>query len=69
MKISSLEEMETVVENNQSLEWIGWDVVNYTQSPTAWMKPDGIYRKGEWFKHTTYHLSESGWEIPAKFVR
>lgn len=68
MKINSLETMETIVENNESLDWIGWDVVEHTKSPTAWMKPNGVYRNNEWSIRKFYRLNENGWDIPNKFV-
>ena len=69
MKINSLEEAETIVENNKSLSWIGWDIIQLTKSPTAWMKPEGIFKNGNWYLKKQYNLSTSGWEIPDKFVR
>lgn len=69
MKISSLDKMEIIVENNKSLEWIGWDVVELQKSPTGWMKPEGIFRNGEWFIQKRYNIESNGWDIPNKFVR
>lgn len=69
MLISSLEKMESIVENNKDLSWNGWDVVQLQKSPSAWMKPEGVFRNGNWFIQKLFTLSESGWEIPNKFVR
>jgi hypothetical protein len=69
MKINSLEQAEKIVENNKSLTWDGWNIVQLTKSPTAWMKPEGIRKDNEWFLQKHYNLSEEGWELPAKFVR
>ena len=69
MKINSLEQMETIVENNKSLEWNGWDVVEITKSPTGWMKTNGLFRNGEWHIQKRYDLNSNGWDIPNKFVR
>jgi hypothetical protein len=69
MKINSLEVMETIVENNKSLEWNGWDVVEIQKSPTGWMKPNGMFRNGEWFIQKHFNLNSNGWDIPNKFVR
>lgn len=68
MKINSLEQMETIVDNNKSLEWSGWDVVEIRKSPTGWMKPEGVYRNDGWNVRKFYNLSYDGWEIPSKFV-
>ena len=69
MKINSLEQMETIVENNKSLEWNGWDVVEIRKSPTGWMKPEGVYRNGEWNIRKFHTLGYDGWDLPSKFVR
>ena len=69
MMINSLEEAETIVENNKSLMWVGWDIIQLTKSPTAWMKPEGIYKDGSWHIRKQYNLSTNGWELPGKFVR
>jgi hypothetical protein len=69
MLISSLDKMESIVENNDSLSWDGWDVVSYSQSPSAWMKPEGVRKDGAWFIQKRFPISESGWEIPNKLVR
>jgi hypothetical protein len=69
MKISSLEVAESVVENNGSLYWNGWDIVHYTESKTGWTKPSGAYRNGKWVIMNTYPITEEGWDIPAKLVR
>jgi hypothetical protein len=69
MKINSLEQMEAIVENNDSLSWIGWDVVEHQSSPTAWMKQNGVYRNGDWMLQKLYPLNTNGWDLPNKFVR
>ena len=69
MKINSLEIMETIVDNNKSLSWIGWDVVDTKKSPTGWMKPEGVYVNGEWHIQKRYSVGTDGWDIPSKFVR
>jgi hypothetical protein len=60
--------METIVDNNKSLTWDGWDVLELKKSPTAWMKPNAIFKNG-WFSTTRFSLTESGWEIPSKLVK
>jgi hypothetical protein len=69
MLIKSLEKMEAIVENNDSLSWNGWDVLQFTKSPSAWMKPEGVFKDGNWFIQKRFPISESGWEIPQKLVR
>lgn len=68
MKINSLEAMETIVENNKSLEWDGWNVKQITPSPTGWMKSNGMFRNGNWYTQKVYALNFDGWDLPSKFV-
>jgi hypothetical protein len=69
MLIKSLEKMERIVENNKSLKWIGWDVVEYTFDPTAFLKVNAAFVKGKWFRTKTYTITTEGWEIPSKYMR
>lgn len=69
MKINSLEQAETLVENSKALSWDGWNIIHLEKSPTAWMKPQGVFNNGEWFLKKQFNLSEIGWEIPDKLVR
>jgi hypothetical protein len=69
MLINSLETMEKIVKNNQSLSWDGWDVINSYPKPSGWMDKAGAYIDGQWHIQKRYLLTESGWEIPTKFVR
>lgn len=68
MKINSLEQMETIVENNKSLEWDGWNVREVTPSPTGWTKKNGMFRNGNWYSQKSYILNFDGWKLPSKFV-
>jgi hypothetical protein len=69
MVINSLEQMETIVSNNKSLSWDGWDVVELIKSPGAWAKPSGAFVKGSWYYKNTFTVTEDGWSIPNKYVR
>lgn len=69
MLINSLEEMETIVENNKSLSWDGWNVLERTKSPTAWTDKAGVFINNVWYIQKRYELNENGWDLPSKFVR
>jgi hypothetical protein len=60
--------METIVENNKSLEWDGWNVKEVTPSPTGWTKKSGMFRDGNWYSQKNYVLNFDGWDLPSKFV-
>lgn len=69
MLIKSLDQMETIVENNRNLHWAGWDVLFLEKNNTAWLKPDGVYKDGKWYTQKKFEITTDGWEIPNKFVR
>jgi hypothetical protein len=69
MHITSLETMEQIVKNNDSLRWEGWTVISSRPTPTAWTKPEGAYSNGKWYLESRYEPDEKGWNIPNKFVR
>lgn len=69
MIISSLEQMESIVQRNHSLSWDGWDVVELKKSPTAWMKLNGAFVNGSWYLKNTFSINRDGWSIPHKYVR
>lgn len=69
MIINSLEQMETIVENNKFLTWDGWDVIDSKLDPTGWMNKNGAFIKGKWYIQKRYSISERGWDIPNKLAR
>jgi hypothetical protein len=60
MLIKSLEEMETIVDNNESLSWDGWNVLEAKKSPMAWMQPNAQFIKHEWHIVNRFDITESG---------
>jgi hypothetical protein len=69
MLINSLETMEAIVENDDTLSWDGWNVVQLISSPTGWTKPNGAFVNGQWFAKTVYSITEVGWNISSKLVK
>lgn len=69
MLIKSLEEMETIVENNSVLSWDGWTVLELKKSAVAWMKPNAKFIKHEWHIANRFDITENGWNVPAKLVK
>lgn len=69
MLINSLEKMERVVENNRSLSWDGWTVIENITKENGVMSKDGAYVNGRWVVQKRYEPNSNGWEIPNKFVR
>jgi hypothetical protein len=68
MLIKSLEKMQTIVENNKTLAWDGWNVIQLKASPLADMQINAKFIKGKWYETTTFALSENGWNIPNKLA-
>lgn len=69
MKVTTLEKMEEIVSKNKSLMWDGWTVVNSYPSDKARTSAKGAYLNGKWQIQTRFAPTESGWDIPDKFVR
>lgn len=68
MLINSLETMETIVENNKSLSWDGWTVIESRTKEDGMMSKDGAYVDGKWIVQKRYNITSDGWEIPNKLV-
>lgn len=66
MFITSLSEMEQIVDYRSDLEWDGWDVVRYKKNDKAQYESNGIFKNGEWYTKTIFPLNENGWSIPDK---
>ena len=69
MTITSLEKMEKIVEKSKYLYWDGWDVISSYPSKKASTSKYGAYRNGEWQMQRRFRPSESGWDIPERFVK
>ncbi len=69
MLVSSLEKMENIVENNDSLSWDGWTVLENKTNENGMLSKDGAYVNGKWIVQKRYELGATGWEIPNKSVR
>jgi hypothetical protein len=68
MLIQSLEEMETIVKNNDELTWDGWTVVSLKPVDSGIMQKDALFIKDKWYLQKRFELTENGWEIPTKIV-
>lgn len=66
MFITSLSEMERLVDSRSDLEWDGWDVVRYKKNPRAQFDANGVYKNGSWHNKFIFPLSRDGWSIPEK---
>jgi len=69
MLVSSLEVMEEIVSNHESLSWDGWDVVRHIPNHNAVYSKDAEYRDGQWNKKRVFPITEKGWHIPNQIGR
>ena len=67
--INSLEKMEEIVKNNDSLSWDGWTVIENKARENGAMSKDGALVDGKWIVQKRYDSTTDGWEIPHKFMR
>ena len=67
--INSLEQMEEIVKNNDSLSWDGWTVIENKTRENGAMSKDGAFVDGKWIVQKRYDATTNGWEIPHKFMR
>jgi hypothetical protein len=64
MLVTSLEEMQQIVQSRNDLVWDGWDVVKYINSNNAMYAKDGSFKNGKWMKKKVFPLTEQGWILP-----
>jgi hypothetical protein len=67
--ITSLEKMEEIVNANKQLSWDGWTVVEILPSDKSYTSKFGVYKNGKWQTKREFIPSNTGWEIPDKYVK
>lgn len=68
MQIKSLEQMESIVAKNKNLFWDGWTVINSYPSDKARTSKYGVFTNGVWKMQKRFEPTQTGWDIPDKFV-
>jgi hypothetical protein len=68
MLINSLEKIETIVENNETLSWDGWTVVETNTKDNGAVSKNGAYVNNKWIVQKRYEATPDGWDIPEKFL-
>lgn len=68
MLIDSLETMETIVGNNDTLSWDGWTVIESSSKKNGLLSKDGAYVNGAWIVQKRYEPDAKGWNIPKRLV-
>ena len=67
MIINNLERMEKIVSRNNSLSWVGWDVVDRKRSESGRTAVNGVRVNGVWYLQRIYPVTRNGWDIPNKY--
>lgn len=67
MIIKSLNTMEKIVNKNNNLSWVGWDVRDLKRSESARTAVNGVRVNGDWYLQRIYKVSRDGWDIPNKY--
>jgi hypothetical protein len=68
MNVNSLELMESIVDNNESLSWEGWTVIESNLKKNGMLSADGAFVNGEWIVQKRYEPEADGWTIPNRLV-
>lgn len=68
MIIKDLDYMEKIVASNKTLLWDGWTVVNSYPSESGRTSAKGALVNSKWHLQTRFEPTDSGWNIPSKFV-
>lgn len=69
MKVTTLEQMESIVSSNKTLSWDGWTVVDNQPSERGRTANNGAFVNGKWSIQKRYTPARTGWDIPNKFMR
>jgi len=64
MLVTTEQEMQSIIDSRQDLEWEGWNVVKYTKSNSAMYSPEGAYVRGMWMKKKVFPITSDGWYLP-----
>lgn len=68
MFIKSLSEADAIVENNDSLSWNGWVILETIPNKDGYIDKDGVFLNGKWVVQKRYEPGTKGWEIPKRLV-
>jgi hypothetical protein len=69
MKISDLHKMESIVSNNSSLTWDGWNVVYLEKDQDASLKKNAAFIDSSWHKKIVFENTGGAWDIPDSILR
>jgi hypothetical protein len=69
MKITKIEEAETIVLNSKNLSWEGWNIVYYKKIEDGFTDSKSVYINNSWYKKEVYAPETNGWNIPDRLIK
>lgn len=69
MFITNYKYAHKIVNENRSLSWDGWNIVEFKPNPDAYFMEKGAFVNGKWGVKNVFPITEQGWKVPKKYVR
>jgi len=69
MKISDLQEMESIVSKSSFLGWEGWNVIFLQEDDSFSLKNDAAFVNSKWHKKLVFKNHNGSWDIPDSILR
>jgi len=63
------EQAHDIVNNNRSLHWDGWSIIEFKKDNSAEYHQKGSRYNGIWGFAKVYSPDREGWKVPKKYVR
>jgi hypothetical protein len=64
MLINKLEHAEKIVKNFTNLRWVGWNIVERTETEDGFSNKYGSFVNNKWGIDRVYKVTEKGWHLP-----
>lgn len=68
MKITNLDQMESIVKKSPNLFWEGWNVCTYLNED-GFYSTDGVFKDNKWLTKRSFEFSNGYWNIPDRFLK
>jgi hypothetical protein len=57
------------VDNNHSLSWDGWNIIEFKPNPDAYFMQNGVFKNLKWGTINVFPITEQGWDVPKRYAR
>ena len=68
MYVTTLDQMESIVQSHKDLYWDGWTVLERIPNNKGMTNKLGIFVNGQWYMQKRFECTAKGWNIPTKYV-